>query len=178
MVQISQFKLHQVLWTKVFDNIFGFGGKLRFALYFLPYFYEQHKLSPTISCIFFNRGIKVHVDGAPRQPSPVILSPDGAEGQSEQSAFEDFTDLTFGTFKAERGYNLILAACGTSFNLLMTSALMDHVVPQKTQCESIFYLVLFSMSTLICKGKPHSLRLTCVHLPTKTVQSSDQNKEV
>lgn len=38
----------------------------------------------------------MHVGGAPWQPSPVILSPDRAEGQAEP-AFEDFTDLTFGS---------------------------------------------------------------------------------
>lgn len=81
-------------------------------------------------------------------------------------------------FKPEWGYILIWAASGTSFNLPTTSALMDHVVPQKTQCESIFYLVLFSASTLIYKEKPHSLRMTHVYRLTKTVQLSDQNKEV
>ena len=34
----------------------------------------------------------MHVDGAPWQPSPVILSPDRAEGQSEWLAFGDFTE--------------------------------------------------------------------------------------
>lgn len=65
-------------------------------------------------------------------------------------------------FKPGGGYILIWAACGTSFNPPTTSAPMDHVVPQKTQCESIFYLVLFSASTLIYKEKPHSLRMMCV----------------
>lgn len=49
------------------------------------------------------------------------------------------------------GKTRILAACETSFNHRMAPALMDHVFPDKTQCESIFYLILNLLSTLVCK---------------------------
>lgn len=56
------------------------------------------------------------------------------------------------------GKTRILAACETSFNHRMAPALMDHVFPDKTQCESIFYLILNLLSTLVCKENHICLR--------------------
>lgn len=73
-------------------------------------------------------------------------------------------------FQEEWGYTL--AACGTSFNCPEASALIDHVVPEKTPCERCSFVLLFVSTPSVNRNY---MLWECLRLPV--VRSSHQNKE-